>query len=63
MVPQIDSFEKVWRANRPDIVPKGKVHQEWKLIDMAISADKNITSNKVEKLSKYWDSEINITWM
>jgi hypothetical protein len=51
-------------ANRPDIIIKNQKHNIWKLINIAISADRNVVKKAAEKKDKYkslW-IEIKQTW-
>ena len=48
------------KANRPDIIVKGKSKKQCILIDIAVPSERNIAAKEVEKLSKYKDREIEI---
>ena len=45
--------DKVLKNNRPDITLVHKDTQKWTLIDIAVSADQNITRTEEEKVEKY----------
>ena len=51
------------KANRPDIIVKGKEQKQCYLIDMTVPSKRNVSAKEVEKLSKYKDLEIEITRM
>ena len=50
-------------ANRPDITIKDSVNSTYKLIDMSIPSDRNITLKEIEKKSKYKDLKLEIQRM
>ena len=53
--------DKEIKANRQDIIVKGKSKRQCILIDMAVPSERNIAAKEVEKLSKYKsDLEIEI---
>ena len=45
--------DKVLKRNRPDITLVHKDTQKWTLVDVAVSADQNITRTEEEKVEKY----------
>ena len=50
-------------TNRPHITIKDKVNSTFKLIDVTVPCDKNVSSKEIEKKSKYKDLEIEIQQM
>ena len=53
----------ICRYTQPDIVIKDHNTMTCKLIDMAVSSDRNTSIKVIEKLSKYYDQEIEVTRM
>ena len=48
------------KANKPNITVNNKKEKACKLIDLKISADKNVSVAELEKLSKYKDLEVEV---
>jgi len=52
--------DKEIKANRPDIIVKGKSKKLYTLIDMAAPSERNVAAKEFEKILEYKEFEIQI---